>query len=88
MHIFRVLMASTVCLAAPCLLLAADQLAELAYIHPKTDRFTDFTFISPLPAPFVNARPQRKEMGDQYLDFLGVIAIVGESAKQRADMRR
>ena len=65
-----------------------DHSAELRYIHPRIDRFTDFAFISPLPAPFTSAYPKRKEMGDQYLDFLGTIAIVGETEKQRADMRR
>ncbi len=59
-----------------------------SYRHPQTERFTDFQFISPLPAPFIDAYPKREEMGDQYLDFMGVIAIVGETRRQRADMRR
>ena len=86
----RIIIASMVIFAAPSLMDAQDR--ELssgnAYTHPRTERFTDFTFISPLPAPFIDAYPKRKEMGDQYLDFLGVIAIVGETNKQRADMRR
>lgn len=65
-----------------------DHSAGRTYIHPKPEHFTDFKFISPLPARFVSAYPRRKEMGDQYLDFLGVIAIVGETEKQRADMHR
>ena len=90
MHTSRILMASIVFFAAPSLMNAADKdhSAGRTYIHPRTEHFTDFTFISPLPAPFVSAYPKRKEMGDQYLDFLGVIAIVGETKKQRADMRR
>ncbi|MCH2182834.1 MAG: hypothetical protein MK108_12590 [Mariniblastus sp.] len=59
-----------------------------SYTHPRTEHFTDFAFISPLPTPFVEAYPKRKEMGDQYLDFLGVIAIVGETKQQQTDMRR
>lgn len=58
------------------------------YVHPKPEQFTDFRFISPLPASFVNAYPKRKAMGNQYLDFFGIIAIVGETQKQRVDMRR
>jgi len=90
MHTSRVLMASIVVFAAPSLMLAADKehSAGGTYIHPKTANFTDFKFTSPLPARFVSAYPKRKELGDQYLDFLGVIAIVGETKKQRADMRR
>ena len=86
----RIIIASMVILAAPCVLDADDKPlpSGSTYIHPKTQRFTDFTFISPLPAPFVQAYPKRKEMGDQYLDFFGVIAIVGETPKQRTDMRR
>ena len=86
----RIIIALIVILAAPSPMDAQnkDVFSGSAYIHPGTKRFTDFTFISPLPAPFVNAYPKRKEMGDQYLDFFGVIAIVGETKKQRADVRR
>lgn len=59
-----------------------------SYVHPRPQRFTDFQFVSPLPEAFVEAYPRRKEMGDQYLDFLGVISIVGETSRQRSDMRR
>ena len=58
------------------------------YLHPNSEHFTDFQFRSPLPESFVDAYPKREEMGDQYLDFLGVIAIIGETKKQRADMSR
>ena len=58
------------------------------YLHPEPDAFTDFRFISPLPDTFLRGHPRRKEMGDQYLDFMGVIAIVGETKMQRRDMRR
>ena len=58
------------------------------YLHPKPEAFTDFRFISPLPDAFLRGHPRRKEMGDQYLDFMGVIAIVGETKMQRRDMRR
>ena len=76
--------------AAPALRHAQDRdrASGSTYLHPRPARFTDFTFLSPLPARFVNAYPKRKEMGDQYLDFFGVIAIVGETRKQRPDMRR
>jgi len=86
----RIIMASMIVFAAPCLIDAQDKniASGNRYIHPRTERFTDFTFISPLPVPFVNAYPKRKEMGDQYLDFFGVIAIVGETKRQRPDMRR
>ena len=86
----RIVIASMAVLAVPSLMDAADKDGSSGsrYLHPGAERFTDFTFESPLPAPFVNAYPKRKEMGDQYLDFLGVIAIVGETKKQRADMRR
>ena len=86
----RIIITSMVIFAAPSLIDAQDKdvFFGSTYIHPRTERFTDFTFISPLPAPFVNAYSKRKEMGDQYLDFFGVIAIVGETKKQRADMRR
>lgn len=64
-----------------------DSLTE-DYLHPKTEAFTDFHFISPLPETFLRGHPRRKEMGNQYLDFMGVIAIVGETKMQRRDMRR
>lgn len=90
MHPNRIFIALIVILAAPSPMDAQnkDVFSGSTYIHPRTKRFTDFTFISPLPASFVNAYPKRKEMGDQYLDFFGVIAIVGETKKQRADARR
>ena len=76
--------------STPCLNLAddAEQSVDPTYIHPKPERFTDFSITSPLPPAFVNAYPVRKQMGTQYLDFFGVIAIVGETKKQKADMRR
>jgi hypothetical protein len=90
MQTFRIIIASILIIAAPRLIEAKDsgRAVENAYIHPKPERFTDFSIKSPLPAAFVNAYPKRKQMGDQYLDFFGVIAIVGESENQRADMRR
>ena len=90
MKTVRIIVASILIIAAPRLIEAKDSArdGENAYIHPKPERFTDFSIKSPLPDEFVNAYPKRKQMGDQYLDFFGVIAIVGESEKQRADMRR
>ena len=90
MHTIRIIFASMVIFAAPVLSHAqdSDRASGSTYLHPRPARFTDFTFLSPLPARFVNAYPKRKEMGDQYLDFFGVIAIVGETRKQRPDMRR
>ena len=90
MHTTRIIFASMVIFAAPVLSHAQDKdrASGSTYLHPRPARFTDFTFLSPLPARFVNAYPKRKEMGDQYLDFFGVIAIVGETKKQRPDMRR
>lgn len=90
MNTSPILMAAIVLFAVSLPVNAADtkQSAGREYVHPKTEHFTDFKFISPLPGPFVRAYPKRMEMGDQYLDFLGVIAIVGETKKQRGDMRR
>ena len=90
MNTFRIIIASILIIAAPRLLEAKDsaRAVQKGYIHPTPERFTDFSIKSPLPAEFVNAYPKRKQMGDQYLDFLGVIAIVGESVNQRDDMRR
>ena len=90
MHTSRFFTASIAFFAASSLICAADKDISAAprYIHPKTKQFTDFRFRSPLPAAFVSAYPKRKEMGDQYLEILGVIAIVGETKNQRADMRR
>jgi len=65
-----------------------DHSVGRTYVHHGIEHFTDFKFISPLPDLFVAAHPKRKEMGDQYLDFLDFIAIVGETKKQRAEMRR
>ena len=90
MHTAHFIIASMVIFVAPSLAAAQDTgiSSSRKYVHPRTERFTDFAFVSPLPARFVNAYPKRKEMGDQYLDFFGVIAIVGETQKQRSDMRR
>ncbi len=90
MRIFHIMIASIFIIAVPRMIEAEDSasVGKDAYIHPKPDRFTDFSIKSPLPDEFVNAYPKRKEMGNQYLDFFGVIAIVGETEKQRADMRR
>lgn len=87
---FRLTIVSMLIIAAPRLIEAnaPEKSVGNSYIHPKPERFTDLSIKSPLPAAFVNAYPNRKQMGDQYLDFFGVIAIVGESEKQRADMRR
>ncbi|MCH2178512.1 MAG: hypothetical protein MK106_06875 [Mariniblastus sp.] len=86
----RIAIASMVIFTAHSLVCAqeTDSSSIHRYIHPRTEPFTDFTFTSPLPAPFIQAYPKREEMGDQYLDFLGVIAIVGETKRQRVDMRR
>lgn len=77
-------------LSGPSLLFAASGPSpeETSYLHPVAENFTDFKFVSPLPKSFVRAYPRRAEMGNQYLDFMGVIAIVGETKAQRADMRR
>ncbi|MDG2382467.1 MAG: hypothetical protein P8N76_12425 [Pirellulaceae bacterium] len=90
MHTTHIIIVSMVVFAAPAVMDANDKVVSFVdgYVHPKTERFTDFTFVSPLPASFVDAYPKRKEMGNQYLDFLGLIAIVGETKQQRADMRR
>ena len=90
MLLARITMASMIIMSTPWTSNAqeGEPPSARSYTHPRPAAFTDFRFISPLPAPFVEAYPKRNEMGDQYLDFLGVIAIVGETQKQRADMRR
>ena len=90
MHTPQTLIAWMVVLLAPSLMDAQENSppAGGTYLHPNSEHFTDFQFRSPLPESFVDAYPKREEMGDQYLDFLGVIAIIGETKKQRADMSR
>ena len=85
MHPAHIIIASMVISAQTSLVDADDDNASYgaAYIHPSPDEFTDFAFISPLPKTFVDAYPKRKEMGNQYLDFFGVIAIIGGSSRSR-----
>lgn len=90
MHTSRLLVASIIFVAVVPTANAAekDRATELSYIHPNAGKLTELEFVSPLPASFVAAYPRRTEMGDQYLDLMGAIAIVGETDLQRADMRR
>lgn len=85
------------CLTVPILLtsLACSQEEDTPspglegfYVHPKASSFTNLKFQSPLPEWFVKEYPKRKMMGDQYLQILGNISIVGESADQIDDMKK
>lgn len=58
------------------------------YVHPEASSFTDWKIQSPLPEWFVKEYPERKMMGNQYLQILGNISIVGESAHQIDDMKK
>ena len=85
------------CLTVPILLtsLACSQEEDTPspglegfYVHPKASSFTNLKLQSPLPEWFVKEYPKRKMMGDQYLQILGNISIVGESADQIDDMKK
>ena len=85
------------CLTVPILLtsLACSQEEDPSspglegfYVHPEASSFTDWKLQSPLPGWFIKEYPKRKMMGDQYLQILGNISIVGESADQIGDMKK
>ncbi len=58
------------------------------YVHPKPSAFSDLKISTPLPNWFVQAYPRRAEMGNQYLEVLGIISIVGETETQQLDIKK
>ena len=69
-------------------LTASSSCLDGFYTHPKAADFTDFKISSPLPTCFTDEYARRKDMGDQYLQILGSVSIVGESSEQICDMTR
>ncbi|MCH2271560.1 MAG: hypothetical protein MK510_13760 [SAR324 cluster bacterium] len=69
-------------------LTASSSCLDGFYTHPKEADFTDFKISSPLPTCFTDEYARRKDMGDQYLQILGSVSIVGESSEQICDITR